>query len=1096
MAGPDDFDSYGDTGMPGMGGGYGDGAAYQTDLRAGYGNSPLFAMGGGLQTVSGQSYNGQQNMFSAIGGHIRPLAYTPPAFVVTGYSGRHIQQQGVWNSLRNMVGIGPMIRGARDYDISQNAASDLGERGGLMATGVGMSAFESGVGAIGAMGGMMAGFGAYALAGKATGMVREAVQQRREIEQYLDMSSDRYVSAGSAPGMVDQRRGQGFSTSARREVAEFIRGMDIKDPLLNTQELTGILKGATEAGMFTGTRDMDDFKKKFKDIVENVKAVTTTLHQTLDEGLKTMKDLRGIGVDPSQVRDVALRAEAFGRASGRTAGEMMNLGMQGAELYRGTGVDMKIGFEANLMNAAAIRSSRDAGLLSQEAIAQAGGEEALAQRMTAGSLGYAQSSMGRGMAGAVFSPGAGGGTGFDMAAYLKFVSGNQTMGQVGQTAAHNLGSPAAMIAFQAHQAEMFSAMGKVGGGAGIGLFQDASAMLMAQQIAKATGGSTEDSLKAVFIQQMGKSESEADAEIARIKNADKGFRAAQRGTEQTRSEQMIQEASQNFFLSRLGSEIGDKVKTVVDLAASPLNRFVDTSSDAMKNFTDRSLYGIERVTINESGRDDFVGSGVASDILDRGADLDEGGLFAATPGNDLRDMIRRNGDRRGAFSMRHKRVKPYRVDGEAPDDPGMNVHVSDNFYTSASEIRRVAAAGRAMSRTVMEAQAAEAADKTGAFKDARAKVAANLMKINRSNRPVADGDIDDLVFRATGETAGDLKPGSLMYDALLLETQNMGEYTSTLDSTRRDAAVALGAEGRLLSNSTKRAVEAGEAAGERLNSSLVRGTAFGAGPTLSGAMLNRLAKVNELSGGRGGDASAGMAEAKDAVRKMAQGLAGDDGVAVRRQIESIITNAEMAPAGDFKAWSAVNRELSARQQARGFQVLSSALDKDLAVTADVSAENRQRIYGVMDRIVATGAQAVLELKTPAFKKDFDALASVPTGVAIQHEAELLQKVSSMGEGRSRDSVVSEMRSVPGVGAAMALTIGDAYEAHGTAGAVQAVHGATQENLASATITSAAGASAGVGTAAGTAADQYSLQTSQNLAVLAILQGLAAKLGVY
>ena len=396
---------------------YGDQQSMLTQARASFGDMPAMMMSG-AQSAGAMGYGamrGAGNMLSAIGQNVMPATYMPPARVSTGFYGQYQQTTGFFKGLAGVMGARSAPYHVSDYKWGHYGASDFGERagGGLASVGsvagglAGMSIGSSIGGAIGGIAGaafgplgMAAGSAIGTLAGGMMGYtgvadtLGESFAQKREMNAFLESSSFRYVGAGSS--MADPRLGGGMNMGARKQVTDFMRQLDVKDVSMNFEDVSNVMKGATSLGLLTGVGDMEDFKKKFKDIVDGVKVVSKTLNTSLQEGLQVMKDFKSIGVDASQMSRYSFQADVAGMASGRTAHEVVNLGLQGAELYRGTGIEMKIGYQSNVMNIAAIRSARDAHTLSQEAISQAGGEEALAQRMTASGLGFMQSGMGRG----------------------------------------------------------------------------------------------------------------------------------------------------------------------------------------------------------------------------------------------------------------------------------------------------------------------------------------------------------------------------------------------------------------------------------------------------------------------------------------------------------------------------------------------------------------------------------------------------------------------------------------------------------------------------------------------------------------------------
>jgi len=467
---------------------YGDYQSNLTQARTAYGDVPAMLMTGGAYAgaSAGGAVRGMGNLISDVGAHIRPATYTPSARVVTGYYGQYQQETGLFRSAVGAMGFMTPPRGVSGYMYGYNNASDLGERVGGLAASAGFMAAGLGVGApigsaigggIGGLGGAVGAafspltMGAGAVVGSLAGglagyaavdAIADVVAQRRQMNAFLETSSFRYVGAGSS--MADPRLGSGMDPRSRRQATDFLHKMDVRDPSMNMDDLFNVLQGSTSLGLFAGTKDIDDFKTKFKEIVDGVKVVSKALHTSLQEGLAVMKDLKSIDITPGQMGKVAFQAEVAGKIAGKTPYEIVNLGLQGAELFRGTGIEMKIGYQANVMNISAVRAARDAGILSQEAINQAGGEEPLAQQMTSRGLQFMQSSWGRGLGGAFFKSGMGPG-GFDRGAFMnQMATGKMGLADTFLQMGRNLDEPGKVIEYEAYQDKFMSAMGKTFGG--------------------------------------------------------------------------------------------------------------------------------------------------------------------------------------------------------------------------------------------------------------------------------------------------------------------------------------------------------------------------------------------------------------------------------------------------------------------------------------------------------------------------------------------------------------------------------------------------------------------------------------------------------
>jgi len=610
---------------------YGDQQAVMTGYRASYGDVPAMMMSG-MQSTGNMmmgAASGAGSMLSGLGSMISPSRYAPPARVFTGYYGQYQQHTGMMQNLAIMTGHGRAPRGVNAYAYQQYAAGDLGERLGttLVSGGTVLAGLTAGSSVGGALGtvaggilgspfgpaGMAAGAAIGGLAGNLGGYMAvdsmaDLVGQRRQINSFLENSSFRYVGAGSS--MADPRMGAGMSYAARRSATDFVKGMDVKDPTMDMDDLTGILKTSTDLGLFSGSKDMGDFKKKFKEIVEGVKMVSKTLNTTLEEGLQFIKDFKGIGVDASAMGSIGMQANVLGKVAGRTSQEMVGLGLQGAELFRGTGFEMKIGYQANVMNLASIRSARDAGLISQESVSQAGGEEAMAQRMTAGSLQFMQSAMGRGYGAAYYQKGAGPG-GFSEASYrADAMSGKGNLIDQTMRGIDNLSSPEKMIGYTVGQDDFMSAMGKTFGGQGAMIGELRSAKLSAKYYQSVMPGLDDNTaMKYALMTDQGKTGKQAEELMAVMNNASKSFADAAKAMQSTQVAKSVDENYAARGMYYQWENLKDKVGGAIDsgftipglgwnIGAKSADHFIDRTKEAFVNYQEKDLMGLTRFDVS------------------------------------------------------------------------------------------------------------------------------------------------------------------------------------------------------------------------------------------------------------------------------------------------------------------------------------------------------------------------------------------------------------------------------------------------------------------------------------------------------------------
>lgn len=600
---------------------YGDQQARFTQMRAAYGD-----VGGAMMAGAGGGMGyapPQQRGMAGLGQYISPLTYTAPARVLPSQGGFTQQQTGFFTGLGATLGMhdAPMSTSSSEYHYT--AVSDFGERvgmgaatagmvGGGMAAGVAArgagrvvgAALGGGIGfmlagplgakAGAAIGGFVGGEGMAIVGAMGGGYIMDQVAARRETQAMLEQESFRYVGAGS--DLADPRFGRGMGSRGRLAAAEMVREMDVADPDLDTSDLKNIMQGAGRMGLFSGAgQDIESFKRRFKEITDGVKQVASVLNTTLEEGLGVIRDMQQAGVDPSGVRGMVMRADATGMVAGLTGREMVNFGMQGAAMYRGTGIDMNIGMQSNMMNLASIRSARDAGAISEEAIRQAGGEQAFAQRMTAGSLAFTQTAQGRGMMAAMYDPSTGG---INERILGQLTSGNMNLIQAYQQGARNISSPADLVRMEANQDKIMSDLGQRFGGQGHLIAELASNVMIASYEADQLGMDRKTVLRRNLL-QAGKAPHEADMMIAKMENADKEYEANQASAAAARDKVIMDQADRSNIIYKTGARIEDFVKEKVDVVAKPVNEMVESVREGAFTFYEERIRGYERLDISD-----------------------------------------------------------------------------------------------------------------------------------------------------------------------------------------------------------------------------------------------------------------------------------------------------------------------------------------------------------------------------------------------------------------------------------------------------------------------------------------------------------------
>ena len=447
----------------------------------GFGGGASMAAFGAMMAPQGFARGQTDMMMSGLadfGAQIRPITYTPPAIAMQPHFGMYALQQSTGQAFLGAMGPAaqagvnfvqhPMGGGPRSMVPNQlTTAEYMALSARSLATRVGDAASTAtlvGAGtaaqiAAGGAGSMVAGWlgmgslGALGLGALAALPVAAAVSatgdmvaDNRAIQTQLESSSFRFLTGGKD---VDSLTGRGFSRRARANVADFIQTEELHDPRFGMGDYKQILEAGTQMDVFSGVKDVEGFKTKFKGLVESVKTITTTLHTSVKEAVEAVRGFRDMGVtDPNEIRQLTMQSEMRGRVSGHTGMEMVAIGQEGAELFRGTGVRMRLGYDAEQRNVENVRYMLNQGTISRETIAQAGGENALARQMTGADLAGTQTALGRGLLMSAVDARTG-------KVDVNRMGRGGVMGALGRAA--NM-SPMDIITFQARQEELVGSM--------------------------------------------------------------------------------------------------------------------------------------------------------------------------------------------------------------------------------------------------------------------------------------------------------------------------------------------------------------------------------------------------------------------------------------------------------------------------------------------------------------------------------------------------------------------------------------------------------------------------------------------------------------
>ena len=503
---------------------------------------------------------------------------------------RRVANATAFGALNTAGAVGGWVAGGKAI----SAVPKAFKVGKAIAAARGMGAIGAGVvGGLAATGIGLAGVVAFEVADSTVGKFVGDIKDKQDITNFLEASSFRYLQGDSDD--VDQKSGSGFNRESRSKIASAIKKIDLNDSRFNMQDLKGVLERGTEMGMFEGTRDADDFAEKFKALTKNLKTVTRVLHQSLSEGMQTIKDLKEQGYrGPNAINQAVMQADVIGTASGRTAAEMLSIGRQGSEMVRGTGINLATGSSMIQQTYGMLQGAMSSGTLSAEMVAQAGGMGALTQKVMGQSLGMLNSDFGRGMLFSVMNKGGG----LDVSRLDDLASGKTTLSEAFSQGTGNISNASDYIKAVNSRGETMRDLTSQYGDMGAVFASTGAEITLAKDVASKTGDSTRDAFRFLATQR-GETEETINARLAMFDDPE-GYRKKTSAafSAQTRKMQLEEYREQTDIMGRFSDKVDKMISPISDAVGRRVNAIQDSVADMYEGATDwmaEKITGVEKI---------------------------------------------------------------------------------------------------------------------------------------------------------------------------------------------------------------------------------------------------------------------------------------------------------------------------------------------------------------------------------------------------------------------------------------------------------------------------------------------------------------------
>jgi len=288
--------------------------------------------------------------------------------------------------------------------------------GGIGAAAMGAMPLSAGGGAMGAVAGGLLGGPGGALMGAAYGALPSALGMGIPALAYGGMYAASQMGQGfaeygqtrSALGNYNFQNplassGRGFSTGQAGQITSALRDISLTSGA-GMQELTGMVAQMPSMGLMQGVRDAQEFERKFKEIVQGVKQMTTVLGTSMSEALPFFADLRRSGFYSTQdIVGNAVQRQVLG-TMGYSGQQFTQLQRTGAAIAQHHGSRRSTGAGLATRLAGSLGTAVQEGIISEESIMEATGGmtgadayNQLAGRFTEQAFNFTHTAVGRAM---------------------------------------------------------------------------------------------------------------------------------------------------------------------------------------------------------------------------------------------------------------------------------------------------------------------------------------------------------------------------------------------------------------------------------------------------------------------------------------------------------------------------------------------------------------------------------------------------------------------------------------------------------------------------------------------------------------------------
>lgn len=266
------------------------------------------------------------------------------------------------------------------------AAGSLGLIGGPMGAAASMMdpvglAMRAGMGGFSAMGGGMGGLAAgglaagavalpmYAGAAFAGGLARNftgGMQDQMGLNSVLRQNFQFQGGQGAF--------GRGFGQQQMGQIGGMVSQELRNNVFTSAGELNSVIGGGAQMGAFSGVRDVQDFSRKFKEMLTTLKTVQRELGGNLTDAMEFVSQSRQAGIfGGTSATRFAGTIRTVSAATGFDQGQLIQLAANGAQIARAVGGRGEQGAHGALRGISTVSAALQGGMISEGMLSEATG---------------------------------------------------------------------------------------------------------------------------------------------------------------------------------------------------------------------------------------------------------------------------------------------------------------------------------------------------------------------------------------------------------------------------------------------------------------------------------------------------------------------------------------------------------------------------------------------------------------------------------------------------------------------------------------------------------------------------------------------------